>query len=145
MVLNKTFLFMMVFFLSACGFHLKTNQLSFNFSEVEPKFERERFIQLGGSLGIQNSPSASIIIYDYKIEPKPISDKNTGNKWRQYQYNASWKVKYTEKIETISASEEINIPSNQSPYQTQIISNQLDSLRIQLMKHTVTHIETFNQ
>ena len=128
MSLNKTFLFTMVFFLSACGFHLKTNQLSFDFSQVEPKFERERFIQS-----------------DYKIEPKLISDKNTGNKWRQYEYNASWKIKYKQKIETISASEEINIPSNQSPYQTQIISNQLDSLRIQLMKHTVTHIETFNQ
>ena len=141
----KNFLFiLMLFSLTACGFHFKQSEFTIDFSKIQPKTERYQFVNLANSLGIQHSKNSKIQVANLKIEPNLISNQNTGNKWRQYEYTASWHVKYLDNEHSVVTNESINIPSNQSPYQTQIISEQLNGLRIQLLKNTRSYLNTIN-
>lgn len=140
MLFKKLALFVICLLLSGCGFHFKNDDIQINFSKIEPKAERDKYIHTANSLGIHHNEQSNYVITNLKIEPKLMSNKNTGNKWRQYDYTASWTLHYKNNNEIISANESINIPSSQSPYQKQIISDQLNGLRVQLLKNTITFI-----
>lgn len=140
MTFKNSILFVMMLCLTACGFQLKKTEFTIDFSHIEPENERIQFVNLANTIGIQHNANAKFKVSNLKIEPKLVSIQNTGNKWRQYDYTASWDLKTLEKDHTIVSHESINIPSNQSPYQTQIISEQLNGLRIQLLKNTRSYL-----
>ena len=142
-MLSKNFILILILFtLSGCGFHLRQSDLQINFSQIEPKSERDRFVQIANTMGMIRSNKANISISNLKIEPNLISTQNTGNKWRQYEYVAQWTLKDKNGKHQVSANESLNLPSNQSPYQTEIISDQLNGLRMQLLKNTRSVIFT---
>ena len=142
-MLSKNFiLILFLFTLSGCGFQLRQSDLQINFSKIEPKSERDRFVQIANTMGMIRNNKANISISNLKIEPKLMSTQNTGNKWRQYEYIAQWTLKDKKGKHQVSASESLNLPSNQSPYQTEIISDQLNGLRVQLLKNTRSVIFT---
>lgn len=136
MILKKLPLIVILFCLSGCGFQFKQSELQMNFSKIEPKTQRDQIIQIANTMGMINNDHAKLYVSDLAIEPKLISNQNTGNKWRQYEYVAKWTLHDKNGKHEILASESLNLPSNQSPYQTAIISEQLNSLRIQLLKNT---------
>lgn len=142
-MLSKNFILILILFtLSGCGFHLRQSDLQINFSQIEPKSERDRFVQIANTMSMIRSNKANISISNLKIEPNLISTQNTGNKWRQYEYVAQWTLKDKNGKHQVSANESLNLPSNQSPYQTEIISDQLNGLRMQLLKNTRSVIFT---
>lgn len=143
-MLSKKFLLILILFtLTGCGFHLRQSDLKIDFSKIEPKSERDQFVQISNTMSMIRNDKAKISVSNLKIEPKLISTQNTGNKWRQYEYNAQWTLNdMNGKKHHVTASESLNLPSNQSPYQTQIISDQLNGLRMQLLKNTRSAIFT---
>ena len=142
MLSKNLILILILFTLSGCGFHLRQSDLQINFSQIEPKSERYRFVQIANTMGMVINNKATIGISNLKIEPNLISTQNTGNRWRQYEYIAQWTINDKKGKHQVSASESLNLPSNQSPYQTEIISDQLNGLRMQLLKNTRSVIFT---
>lgn len=130
--------------LHGCGFHLKNTLEYINFSEIKPKFEQDEFIAIAPTIGFYSDNSSKLKVNNLIIKPELIANEDTGNKWRQYEYNASWTLHYKHKSYQISAKELINLPSNQTPYQKLIISDKLNGLRLTLLNNTQQKISAIN-
>ena len=128
----------LLFLLSACGFHLKTISIPADFTHIKPIYEQKEFTALAPSTGFINKKNASIKFSQLEITPHLIYEENTGNKWRQYRYTAQWIIydQVKQAHYTVVAHENINLPPNQSPYQRQLISSQLDGLRYKLLNES---------
>ena len=142
----RAFILFFLLGMNGCGFRLATADVSLDLSMIKPTNEYNNFLDITTIAGVKDNKHAQYQVKNYKLTPALVSIKNTGNKWRQYEYTASWDLYANDKLtKHISQSETINLPSNQSPYQTQLISEQLQSLRIKLLKETTIVITMLDQ
>lgn len=135
-VLHNLISFLILIGLTACGFHLKNISIPVDFSKISPLYEQKKFISMAPSIGFYNQKNAQIVFENLAIKPNLLSEENTGNQWRQYRYEAQWQItdRTNHKTYLVKAEEQLNLPSNQSPYQTQLVSSQLDGLRYKLLQ-----------
>lgn len=145
-IINRLIQFCMLLSMTACGFHLKNISIPVDFNQIQPPSEQNRFIALASSVGLFNQKGANITMSHLSIKPSLIAEQNTGNQWRQYLYQAQWQIndRKHHKTYVIQAEEQLNLPSNQSPYQTSLISSQLDGLRYKLLQASQLQLTKLN-